>query len=98
MLTELLRAGDAELARRWLAALLMIPEDERALVVDAVEDRIVREYGLTLGTGDEDERVIHVHDPPHQREGYVEEVIRTYGVSKPGAAGRGRSRRRRRSG
>ncbi len=33
-----------ELARRWLAALLLVPPDERQSVVDAIEEQIVREY------------------------------------------------------
>ncbi len=45
MLTELLRPASPELARRWLAALLIVPESERAAVVDAVEKQIVDEFG-----------------------------------------------------
>jgi len=45
MLTELLRPCGPELARRWLAALMLVPEDERQRVVEAVEAQIVRDYG-----------------------------------------------------
>lgn len=45
MLIELLRPTGPELARRWVAALLLVPEDERADVVDSVEKRIVETYG-----------------------------------------------------
>lgn len=45
MLTELLRPCGPELARRWLAALLLVPADQRESVVQAVEAQIVREFG-----------------------------------------------------
>ncbi|GAB4386444.1 MAG: hypothetical protein Kow0022_15440 [Phycisphaerales bacterium] len=45
MLTELLRPCGPELARRWLAALLLVPTDQRESVVQAVEEQIVREFG-----------------------------------------------------
>jgi len=35
------------LARRWVAALMMVPEGERAAVVQAVEKRIVDEFGAS---------------------------------------------------
>jgi hypothetical protein len=33
-----------ELARRWVAALLLVPESERESLVKAIEEQIVREY------------------------------------------------------
>jgi hypothetical protein len=45
MLTELLRPLGAELGRRWLAALLLVPEGEREELVEELERQIVREYG-----------------------------------------------------
>ncbi len=45
MLVELLRPAGPELARRWVAALLLVPEGEREGVVSAVERSIVEEYG-----------------------------------------------------
>jgi hypothetical protein len=45
MLTELLRPMGADLARRWLAALSLVPEAEREAVVAEVERSIVDEYG-----------------------------------------------------
>ncbi len=33
-----------ELARRWVAALMLVPEADRESVVEAVERRIVEEY------------------------------------------------------
>ncbi|MEO0482081.1 MAG: hypothetical protein AAF138_00460 [Planctomycetota bacterium] len=44
LLTELLRHGNAELARRWVAALMLVPEADRASVVEAVEAQIAAEY------------------------------------------------------
>lgn len=44
MLVELLRPAGPELARRWLAALLLVPEGERGAVVASVERRIVEEF------------------------------------------------------
>lgn len=44
MLVELLRPAGAELGRRWLAALLLVPAGEREAVVAAVERRIVEEF------------------------------------------------------
>lgn len=41
-----------ELARRWLAALALVPEGERAAVVEAVERQIAAEYaGEGAGQG-----------------------------------------------
>lgn len=48
MLVELLRPVGPELARRWLAALLLIPADEREAAVEAIETRIAQTYGRTL--------------------------------------------------
>lgn len=44
MLIELMRPAGPELARRWVAALTLVPEAERESVVEAVERRIVDEY------------------------------------------------------
>ena len=45
MLVELLRPAGPELARRWVAALMLVPEDQREGVVASVERSIVQEYG-----------------------------------------------------
>ncbi|CAN5748604.1 hypothetical protein BH11PLA1_BH11PLA1_07590 [soil metagenome] len=50
-LIELLRPGSADLCRRWLAALLIVPERERSAVVSAVEARIVAEFGAGVRAG-----------------------------------------------
>lgn len=45
MLADLLQPATPDLARRWLAALLMVPAEERAGIVKAVEARIVEQFG-----------------------------------------------------
>lgn len=92
MIVELLRPAGPELARRWLAALLLVPEAERAAVVDAVEARLASTYGFTPAPRAEGEtRRVVVKYPPVQREGYVEEEERTYEVPAR-RAGRSRAR------
>ncbi|MEM0983080.1 MAG: hypothetical protein AAGI17_03915 [Planctomycetota bacterium] len=44
MMIELLRPVGPELARRWLATLLLVPEAEREAVVAAVERQMALEY------------------------------------------------------
>lgn len=44
MLIDLMRPTGPELARRWLAALSMVPRQDRAQVVEAVEKQILAEY------------------------------------------------------
>ena len=44
LLIELLRPAGAESARRWVAALLLVPEEEREAVIERVETSIVRTY------------------------------------------------------
>ncbi len=92
MLIELLRAGTPDLARRWVAALLLVPESERASVVNAVEMRIVSEYSTpTLqfrsdGTAPEDDAedpMMHVASPPVVKDGHTEQIIRSYSAPKP---------------
>jgi len=111
----LLRPGTPDLARRWLAALLIVPEEEREAVVSAIERRIVAQYPLpavpaagALGEGvvapavvtksigaprlPGTPRQVNIKHPPVQKQGYVEEVIRTYEVveEKPGKVGKGK--------
>ncbi|MEM1071533.1 MAG: hypothetical protein AAGB48_01175 [Planctomycetota bacterium] len=45
MLLELLRPAGPEVARRWVAALTLVPEADRDAVVAAVEKQIREEYG-----------------------------------------------------
>lgn len=46
LIVELLRPAGPDLARRWLSALLLVPEDEREVVVSSVEARIAESYPL----------------------------------------------------
>jgi len=70
---ELLREGTPDLARRWLAALLLVPAGERAGVVAAVESSIVREYASAP-----DEQVVRLVHPARELDGFVEQQIVTY--------------------
>ena len=45
MLIDLLHPAGPELARRWVAALTMVPPNEREAVVAAVERQIAAEFG-----------------------------------------------------
>lgn len=44
MLIEMMKPEGPELARRWVAALMLVPEAEREGVVEAVERQIVSEF------------------------------------------------------
>lgn len=99
MLVELLRlAGGTgpELVRRWVAALLSVPADEREAVVEAVEARLLEEYDLPALSGAvssaEVEPMFHVASPPVPRGGYSEVTIRSYSKApgkKPARPGAG---------
>lgn len=92
MLVELLRPATPELARRWLAALLAVPENERAGVVDAVERQIIATYEhAELDRANQDHAArdrakqdhakpdgLDVVHPPVTREAYVEQIVVTY--------------------
>lgn len=93
-LIELLKPGAADLARRWLAALLLVPAAEREEVVKAVEAQIVAEYDLGE---DAAEREMVVRYPAVQRAGYVEEIVKRYEVKEhaPNEARRADGERRR---
>lgn len=84
MLIQLLRPTTPDLARRWVAALLMVPEDERTGVVEAVEARIAAEFGADAKAGEMAERWLHVSGPEVQKDGYTERVERTYEVQGEG--------------
>lgn len=62
-IVELLRPASPDLARRWLAALLIVPAGERIGVVEAVERSIVREYGGAGGTVGVGARLEESHGP-----------------------------------
>lgn len=92
MMIELLRPLGPELARRWLAALLLVDEGDRAGVVESVERHIASVYGGASPAGESVElKVVH---PPTDRGGYVEQVEVTYARAEE----RGQKRRGRRQG
>ena len=51
MLVDLLQPTGPDLARRWLAALSMVPKDEREDVIQSVEAEILKQYGDQDQTG-----------------------------------------------
>ncbi|GAB4516814.1 MAG: hypothetical protein Tsb0013_21230 [Phycisphaerales bacterium] len=90
MLIELLRPATPDLARRWLAALLIVPEDEREAVVEAIEGRMHEEYDDAERARAEAARWLHISEIEEQHDGYTQRVERSYEV-KP-ADGEVRSR------
>lgn len=44
MLLELCKPESMELVRRWVAALMLVPEDQRESIVQAVEKQIVTDF------------------------------------------------------
>ncbi len=88
MLVDLLRPAGADLARRWLAALLLVDEADRPALVAEVERRVARHYPRR--TPDHNVEVVH---PPVQRDGYVEQTHVTYAADprRPAADPRGRA-------
>lgn len=87
MLVELLKTGSLELTRRWVAALLLVPEAEREAVVKSVEGRIVAVYDNPTNDALDDREIV-VRYPAVQHDGYVEEVVKRYEVKKAkGSAG-----------
>lgn len=84
MLVEMLQAGNVELGRRWMAALFLAPEAERAAIVAAIERRMQATYGMSPAPTD---AALDIAEPPRQRDGYVEQVVRTYGRASDGEQG-----------
>ncbi|MBL8761793.1 MAG: hypothetical protein JNL50_10870 [Phycisphaerae bacterium] len=99
MLVELLRPATPDLARRWLAALLLVPEHERVGVVAAVERQIIATYDHAQPVHAKSEHAqpdhskspdLDVVHPPSPHDGYVEQVVVTYAPTseKPGMSGK----------
>jgi hypothetical protein len=102
MLVELLRPAGPDLARRWLAALLMVDEQDRPALVGEVERRVVEAYERSRGLAPSSRRAmpltphappspsaapeVHIVHPPVQRAGFVEQVVATYGAGERAAA------------
>lgn len=88
MIVELLRlsgGSGAELVRRWVAALLNVPEEERGAVVEAVEARLAEEYDLPrlFGSAQPDEEpLLHISEEARQRDGYTEVLVHSYEPAK----------------
>ena len=76
-LIELLRPAGPDLARRWLAALLIVPDEDRTGVVEEVERRVIEVYA-EAHAAHVDETLLDIAEPPVQREGFIEQIIRTY--------------------
>lgn len=101
MLIELLRPLGTELGRRWLAALLAVPEAERAALVAEVERRVA-ELGCPMAdgataAGDGEAaggREFRVISSPAQRNGFTEHTETTYEVKPVAAEPRQRRRGR----
>lgn len=94
MLTELLRPAGAELARRWLAALLIAPQDEREEIVEAIESRMVSVYGSGGShDGAADGTLLHVAGERIQKDGFVEQVVRSYSAGSRGAEAKASAKR-----
>lgn len=69
----------AELMRRWMAALLIAPAEERRGIVEAVEARIVSIHGSPTGSGTvDDETLLHIESEPEQKETHTEVVVRSF--------------------
>ncbi len=89
-LVELLKPGGADLARRWVAALMLAPAEERERIVEAVEAKIVELYALDEQADDDigeaaaasaEAQEFDLVEPPVQKEGRVEQTIHTYAAA-----------------
>lgn len=80
-LIELLKPAGPDLARRLVSALLLAPEAERDGIVEAIEARMVELFAPERGGT----RQMDVLERETQRDGYVEQVFRTYEVADSGA-------------
>jgi hypothetical protein len=107
-IVEFLRPGTPDLSRRWISALLLVPEAEREAVVASVERRIVETYASGQGarggaagtsaaaaaTPEATERQVTVVYPPVAKDGYTEQVHRTFGVVDGASRPQGNERQR----
>lgn len=89
MMVALLEPAGPDLARRWVALLLMVDAEDRPGLVAEMERRVVAAYappagGASSRPGEASEPPeIHVVGGPVQRDGYVEQVTTTYVIGKP---------------
>lgn len=105
MLIELLRlSGNPDLVRRWVAALMNVPADERESVVLAVEQHLASEFELPPAIAAASAANVPEFDiasAPSKRDGYTEVVVRTYAPApkpKPAKAVKPKPTRKRASG
>lgn len=95
-LIELLKGFTPEgsdLIRRWVAALLLVPEHERAGVVSAVEARIATTYAEHANANADP--TVYIRSAAVQHEDHIEETETAYG---PAAAKPPKSKSRSRGG
>ncbi|MBI1191539.1 MAG: hypothetical protein GC200_12760 [Tepidisphaera sp.] len=100
MLVELLEPAGPDLARRWLAALLLVDREDRPALVAEIERRVVAAYAPRAGGGSADvvePGEITVVSAPVQREGFVEQVITTYARQEEPEVKPSRAKRRSRA-
>ncbi len=76
LLVELLRPATPELARRWLAALLLAPEQDRASIVAAVEQRM---SDLYPAQAPDEDTLLHIRSETRRHPTHTETIIRSYG-------------------
>ncbi len=74
----------AALGRRWLRALFRLPEGDRARLVEEAERLAARESEPDVAP------MVHVRGERVQRDGYIEQSIRSYGP-RPGRQARRRA-------
>lgn len=96
LLVELLRPAGPELARRWVAALLLAPESDRVSIVESVERRMAELYAPSDAPNPKPDAspVVRLHAAPVQREGYVEQRVETVARAEPVAARPTRARKK----
>lgn len=79
LLIELMQPASPELARRWLAALLLVPREEREAVVASIEARINQLYPMQPAVQPEAQDThLEIIHPPRPHAGYTEQVHTTY--------------------
>lgn len=88
MIVELLKPAGPDLARRWLAALLLAPHDERESIVESVEERLAELYPAT------DSPMFTLRGEEVQRDGYTERIDRTYEAAEPAKKPKPRGRKK----
>jgi len=69
MLVELLRLGGIDLVRRWVAALLVVPREDREGVVASIERRIIDLYASNPADDEPVSGAVRVEAPRRGAEG-----------------------------